>query len=373
MARSRVARLERTKAQRKRTRTIAIVAAALVVTVSAGIGITIAVRAAGSASSAASAQDASASSASVHEDLLTSISPDPTMTVNAAGAPIEVPDVVGTVIEQAETLLALAGFSVMRVPTPPGEAAEGTVLSQAPVAGTKLPPGSEVQLVYADSAATSDSLAQNIPGRARHVVCIDPGHQARANMTVEPIGPGSKETKPKVTGGASGAVTEQPEHELALAVSLKLKEKLEAEGIEVVMTRTAAGVDISNRQRAEVANNADADLFVRVHADGSTNGDVRGISALYPSGNEWVRPIEARSLRAARIIHGSLINSTGATDRGITPRADIAGFNWSRVPVVLVECGFLSNPVEDKLLATDEYRDELAEAIARGIMEYLGT
>jgi len=173
-----------------------------------------------------------------------------------------------------------------------------------------------------------------------YVVCIDPGHQARANLDGEPIGPGASETKPKVTGGATGTVTGQPEHELVLAVSLLLAERLEAAGVTVVLTRTTANVDISNSARA-------------------------------PAGNEWVRPIASESKSAATTIHRTAVDVTKASDRGVVERSDLSGFNWCTVPTVLVECGFLSNPEEDRLLATSAYRAKLAEGIAQGVLAYL--
>ncbi len=101
------------------------------------------------------------------------------------------------------------------------------------------------------------------------VVCIDPGHQKRSNMSAEPIGPGSDEGKPKVTGGTTGVKTRLPEHEVTLQISMNLKERLEEAGVKVVMTRTTNDVDVSNSERAAIANKAKADLFVRIHADGS--------------------------------------------------------------------------------------------------------
>jgi N-acetylmuramoyl-L-alanine amidase len=217
------------------------------------------------------------------------------------------------------------------------------------------------------------------PPRAAHeptvstefVVCIDPGHQAKANLDGEPIGPGASETKPKVTGGATGTVTGQPEHELVLAVSLLLADRLESAGVKVVMTRTEANVDISNSERASVANEAKADLFVRVHADGSTEAKVHGISTLYPAGNEWVKPIASESKAAAAAIHRALLGVTKAPDRGVIERSDLSGFNWCTVPTVLLECGFLSNAEEDRLLATSAYRAKLVDGIAQGVLAYL--
>ncbi|MHB1340404.1 MAG: N-acetylmuramoyl-L-alanine amidase [Coriobacteriia bacterium] len=290
---------------------------------------------------------------------------------------VEVPDVTGRPLEEACQLLTVAGFTVLLNATPAGDSPTGTVLSQEPAPGAVLGRGAEVTLTHADpdSAQVATTSTAKDPdtqvASARYIVCIDPGHQDKANADPEPVGPGSSKTKAKVTGGATGCTTKQREPDLALSIANRLKTRLEAKGITVVLTRTTGAVDISNAQRAEVANTANADLFVRIHADGNTNGDVRGISTLYPAGNDWVGPITAKSLTAARAVHKATLGTTGAVDRGVVPRADLSGFNWARVPSVLVECGFLSNPVEDKLLATGEYQDKLADGMTRGIMAYL--
>jgi len=288
---------------------------------------------------------------------------------------VEVPDVRGSRVEDAETLLTLAGFSVTRVATPAGDSATGTVLAQNPNAGAVLQRGDTVEITYAEAAGTFAPNVVNDPdlkaAPGTFVVCIDPGHQSKANSDLEPVGPGATEKKAKVTGGATGTVTRQHEHDFTLAVALRLKKSLEAEGVTVVMTRMTSAVDISNSQRATIANKSGADLFVRIHADGSTNGDTRGLSTLYPKGNDWVAPISAESYTAAKIVHAALLTTTGAVDRGVVPRSDLSGFNWATVPSVLVECGFLSNPVEDKLLASADYQAKLVSGMTRGIMGYL--
>lgn len=299
-----------------------------------------------------------------------------TLTAEATSTvPVEVPVLTGITLAEAELVCQAAGLAVKRVPTPPGDAAEGTVLEQQPPAGERVSGGSTVTLTYADSAAVAAAVANagasNAPAGGI-VVCIDPGHQQHANSGLEPIGPGATETKPKVTGGATGVVTRQPEHAFALALSLKVAERLEKYGVTVVLTRTTAAVDISNSQRAAVANQAGADLFVRIHADSNTNADVRGISTLYPGGNSWVTGFEAESLKAARIVQQEMVVSTGASDRGVLKRADLAGFNYATMPSILVETGFLSNPVDDKDLADPAYQDKLADGIARGVLSYLG-
>ena len=206
------------------------------------------------------------------------------------------------------------------------------------------------------------------------MIAIDPGHQARANGALEPIGPGSTRKKAKVSSGTSSVLTGIPESEVALAVGLKLQDALEARGIEIVMTRTTQDVDISNMARAELENKAGADLTVRLHANGSGDRSVHGLFTLYPASIKgWTDDIAAASKRAAIIAQRELIAATGAQDRGLQERSDLTGFNWSDVPVILVEMGFMSNPTEDKQLRTPAYQDKIVQGLVQAIVEFLRT
>jgi N-acetylmuramoyl-L-alanine amidase len=357
--RSRSERLEEKRAKRKRWRAVA---AVLSVTVGLGAAI-LGVGIAANRGDASSAEPASLSTVSIPAGV------DASSTSTAGVQPlIEVPALTGLSLDEAVVVLESAGLVVDAVGTPAGEEPSGTVLAQSPDAGERVTAGTVVQVVWADPSAARSADASS---RRRPVVCIDPGHQAKANNAAEPVGPGSAETKAKVSAGARGVVTGRPEHEVVLSIALKVKERLEARGVTVVMTRIASDVDISNAQRARVANEAHADLFMRIHADSNTNAEAKGVSTLYPSGNQWVAPIEKESLRAARFVHQAVIRATGAPDRGLKPRADLAGFNWSAVPAVLVEAGFMSNPVEDRLLSDAAYQDKVAAGIAEGVLAYL--
>jgi N-acetylmuramoyl-L-alanine amidase len=205
------------------------------------------------------------------------------------------------------------------------------------------------------------------------VVVIDPGHQAKANYDQEPIGPGSNTMKAKVSSGTKSVNTGLPESELVLTVSLKLRDVLVSHGIEVVMTRTTQDVDISNSERAQMANAAGADLFVRVHADGVNDSSVHGIHVLYPvpiAG--WTDDIAVESKQAAQLALDRLIAATGARNLGLNARDDISGFNWSDVPVFLPEIGYMTNRTEDALLATPEYQDKIVAGLTQAILDYLG-
>jgi N-acetylmuramoyl-L-alanine amidase len=206
-----------------------------------------------------------------------------------------------------------------------------------------------------------------------YVVVIDPGHQAKADYGQEPVGPGSTVMKDKVSSGTHSVNTGLPESQLVLAISLKLRDSLRAHGIQVVMTRTTQDVDISNVQRAQMANDADADLFVRIHADGAGDASINGILMLYPATTPgWTDDIAAESKRAARLALDNLVASTGAHSRGLSARSDLTGFNWSNVPVILPEIGLMTNRTEDALLATEAYQNKIVQGLTDAILKYLG-
>ncbi|MGG3467484.1 N-acetylmuramoyl-L-alanine amidase [Neobacillus pocheonensis] len=204
------------------------------------------------------------------------------------------------------------------------------------------------------------------------LVVIDPGHQEQANLGKEPVGPGGSETKIKVTGGTSGVATGKPEYKLTLEASLILGELLESKGIKVIYTRTTHTVNLSNRERAEIANQNHADLFIRIHADGSTDRNVRGLSVLTPAKNSpYTKTIFEDSLKASQLIIDETNKNPALKVNGISYRGDMTGFNWSKVPCTLVEMGFMTNPVEDKNLSDTVYLKKLLNNVADGILDYV--
>jgi N-acetylmuramoyl-L-alanine amidase len=202
-------------------------------------------------------------------------------------------------------------------------------------------------------------------------VVIDPGHQTHANLEQEPIGPGAGETKDKVTGGTSGVATGKPEYKLTLEASIVLGDLLKSRGLKVIYTRTVNEVNLSNRERAEIANQNNADLFVRIHADGSTDRNVHGLSVLTPAQNSsYTKPIFADSLKASQFIIDETTKNNAVKVNGISYRGDMSGFNWSKVPCTLVEMGYMTNPAEDQNMSDPVYQKNLLTNIADGIMDY---
>jgi N-acetylmuramoyl-L-alanine amidase len=206
------------------------------------------------------------------------------------------------------------------------------------------------------------------------VVVIDPGHDARANLATEPIGPGSTTRKIKDGGGTHGVVSGIREPELTLDVSLRLRRLLRAAGVRVVMTRTqTAGASMGNIARARIANDAGAALFLRVHADGASSVSARGTHTLTPALHRgWTDDVYAASRRAATLVQAELVRALGFPSRGIQERSDFTGFNWADVPVILVELGFMTNATEDRALARPAVRRRAALGLCRGTLRFLG-
>ena len=121
---------------------------------------------------------------------------------------------------------------------------------------------------------TKNSIEEKNKMQKKKIIVIDPGHQAKGDSSKEPIGPGASETKAKVTTGATGNYTKQKESELTLKVAQALEKQLKQEGYTVIMTRTTNNINISNSERASIANNAKADAFIRIHADSYDDSNV---------------------------------------------------------------------------------------------------
>jgi N-acetylmuramoyl-L-alanine amidase len=170
------------------------------------------------------------------------------------------------------------------------------------------------------------------------IVIIDPGH-------------GGKDW------GATNGIKEK---DAVMAIGAQVAKMLEVHGVKPILTRSG-DYFISLDRRVEIARESKADLFVSIHANYFDRPEAMGVETYsYGSGS-----------RLADMIQQSIIRRLGAVDRG-TKTARFLVLRKSTIPAVLIETGFISNKLESAMLATPEYRNRMADAIARGILEYLG-
>lgn len=153
------------------------------------------------------------------------------------------------------------------------------------------------------------------------------------------------------------------ERDLTLAISLKLRDRLEEAGYNVVMTRET-DIDVDLYERAEIANAVDADLFVSVHCNAS--GTVPTYQGIYT----YYFPGSGRGEKLARTIQPPLCAITGAIDRGVS-KANFVVLRETEMCAVLVETGFMSNVEELTRLCDPAYQEKVAWGIAEGVIQYL--
>lgn len=187
------------------------------------------------------------------------------------------------------------------------------------------------------------------------VVAIDPGHGG--------FDPG------KV--GVSGTL----EKEINLAISFKVRKQLEKRGINVVMTRTTddaiCNAEDSNkkmtdmRNRVEIINASNAAIAVSIHQNSFTDNSSKGAQVFYYSGSK-------EGERLAKILQNKIREKIGDNNRRMEKaNSDYYVLRKVNCPIVIVECGFLSNPVEEALLGEEDYQEKMAQGITDGILQFI--
>ena len=198
-------------------------------------------------------------------------------------------------------------------------------------------------------------------------IVIDPGHSSVGNPQKEQVAPNSSETKAKDVLGATGNYTNIPEYETNLSVSLLLKKELEDRGYNVVMTKTKVNESLSNIERANIGNENNANLVIRMHADSNDDTSISGASMQVPANNEYTSSFYDISKKYGEIIINNYATELNLKKRGLVYRGDLTGFNWSKVPVVLLEMGYLSNKQDDEFVSDTMNHEKIAKSIANGL------
>nr|WP_241248574.1 N-acetylmuramoyl-L-alanine amidase [Nocardioides sp. KC13] len=210
------------------------------------------------------------------------------------------------------------------------------------------------------------------------VVGIDPGHNggnaAAPEVINKPVWNGRSRSPCNTTGTATD--DGYPETDFTWAVATKLAADLRESGAKVVMTRDSNdGVGPCIDKRAQIINDARADVAIDIHADGAAPAE-RGFSLLIPvpsgTNDEVVEP----SRRYAEMLRTEM-RKTGMPlasylgEGGFVERDDLAGLNLTTVPQVLLETGNMRNPEDARLLTSDRFHERTAAAIKRAMAAYL--
>lgn len=261
-----------------------------------------------------------------------------------------------------------------------------TAETEAPAETAEAPEMKAAETKAAETEAAPETKEADLSGEAQlhpasvsakgKKVAIDPGHQGSWVDTsdLEPIAPNSTEMKPRASAGTQGAYSGQYEYELNLGVSLKLRDELCARGYEVTMTREDNDANISNRERAQLATDAGADILVRIHANGSEDSSVSGALAMVPSqNNPYVGAMYPECYALGSEILNAYCAKTGFASQGVQHYDNMSGINWSAVPVTILEMGFMTNEGEDMQMADPSFWPQMAEGIADGIDNYFAS
>lgn len=193
--------------------------------------------------------------------------------------------------------------------------------------------------------------AEQLSGK---IIVVDPGHAA-------------KSLQGKVLNSGCKSPSGLKEMDVVIDISEILGEMFLQEGATVYFTRdrqnfwrTAETQDTDNQSRAEFANSKNADLFLRVHCNWSPDKKKRGVSVL------WYKD---DSEKIAETVYEE-IKKSGVIIDGIRKQY-LVGFEFAKVPSILIEYGYLSNKSDGKLLKDKKYLKKVSEAVVRGFKKYL--
>lgn len=290
-------------------------------------------------------------------------------------------------VERYYMTLAPGGSQAIEATVLPKKATDKTILYAS--ANERIARVDAEGVVHAVSSGTTKiTLTANANPKAKQTITVNvmekggkrlsglkiglnPGHQTSGIHKQYPLWPGSKKKADGCKVGSVGRYTRIPEYKTNLAISLKLRDLLEAEGATVIMTRTTNNVRLTNIQRANMLNEQNVDVALQMHCNGSSNKSKNGLSGYIRTGHKAVYAAESRAI--SKSLTRAMSRATGAKNLGVKVGNGYMSLNWTTTPSVLLEMGYLSNKKEDNLLSkSEEYQQKMAEGIVEGLAEYFG-
>jgi len=204
------------------------------------------------------------------------------------------------------------------------------------------------------------------------IVMIDPCNQKSTNSEPEAIGPNSDITKDGVSSGSTGVLYGTKESELNLEYATLLKEELRKRGYQVYMTRETDDVNITNKERAELANASGASVMVRIQMSESSDASLNGIMSICiseenPYHSELYRSSNAL---AVRLLQGITANTTYATNHGVLENDQMTALNYCEIPSATISLGYLTNETDEANLVSEWYKEVLIKGLADGLDAY---
>jgi len=226
---------------------------------------------------------------------------------------------------------------------------------------TATPTPTPTPTVTPTPAPTPVPVAEDHPDLTGLKVVIDPGHQETTDEEEELYASWLSTTKPRCTSGTTGVVTGIHEYELTLDYAIIIKEYLEQCGAEVILTREENDVDISNQERAQIAVDNGADVFIRLHADAASDSKTSGVRVYVP---------DTGSFTGSSSSNGNTLGELVSEALGLEFDSSISthlytGLNYANsVNSYQISLGFLSNSDDEAILTDAESPVKVAEAIS---------
>ena len=242
-----------------------------------------------------------------------------------------------------------------------GSAQETVAVQTVATETTSEPTPSPTPTITPTPEPTRVPIADNHPDLTNLTVVIDPGHQETTDSEQELYASWLSATKPRCTSGATGIVTGINEYELTLDYSLIIADYLEQCGANVILTRDTNDVNISNQERAAIANSNSADVFLRIHADAAGDSMASGVRVYTPDSGSYTDTSPEYAEQLAELV----ANAEGLEVNAVRATSLYTGLNYANtLRSFQISLGFLSNSDDEAVLTNEANIAAVAEAIS---------